>query len=330
MNAFRNLALAVASFLIFWIAIEGGLRLIGLRPEQRVNPHFDWGERGEFWRFQPGARWKTSVGNHPVVINSHGLRDREVGAKEPGITRILVLGDSVTFGHGVAIDDTFVSQLEWLAGKERGFEVLNAGIPGWSTRQQRIFYEDHSEALAPDLVLVGFVLNDVTEIHRGSIRIDPKREATLFQTLSWLARRTATVAALKRGYETLRNPEERLIQNIRDLAERENDPEVRRAMDLAVNELGALVALTRERGDELGLVVFPFRFQFADSDLGAPQRRLQQFAANEGIPFLDTLPVLNQYPVDEMLLDHDHLTPLGHAIVAKALLDWLDRESLLR
>ena len=72
----RNLALAVASLLVFWIAVEGGLRLAGLRPEQTVNPHFDWGKRGEFWRFRAGARWKTSVGDHQVSINSTGLLAR--------------------------------------------------------------------------------------------------------------------------------------------------------------------------------------------------------------------------------------------------------------
>jgi lysophospholipase L1-like esterase len=329
-GVFRNLSLAVASLLVFWIAVEGGLRLAGLGPEQRVNPHFDWGRRGEFWRFRAGAHWKTSVGDHPVSINSYGLRDREVGDPEPGTFRILVLGDSVTFGHGVAIDDAFVRQLEArLAGRDRRIEVLNAGIPGWSTRQQRIFYERHSAGLAPDLVLVGFVLNDVTEIHHGSIRIDPQREAALFRTLGWLARRSATVATLKRGYETLRNPEARQIRHIRDLATKESDPEVRRAMDLAIDELRTLVTLARARGDAFGLIVFPFRFQFTDEGLDAPQRRLRRFAAAAGVPFLDTLPVLKEYPVEDVLLDHDHFTPLGHVVAAEAILEWLDRESLI-
>jgi lysophospholipase L1-like esterase len=100
-------------------------------------------------------------------------------------------------------------------------------------------------------------------------------------------------------------------------------------MDLAIDELRALVTLARARGDAFGLVVFPFRFQFADAELDAPQRRLQQFAATAGIPFLDTLPVLRKYPVEDVLLDHDHFTPLGHIVAAEALLEWLDRESLL-
>lgn len=329
-NILRNLALAVVSLVVFWAVVEGGLRVAGIRPERTVNPYFDWGKRGEFWRFRPGARWKTSVGDHPVSINSHGLRDREVGPPEPGTFRILVLGDSVTFGHGVAIDDTYVRQLEKrLAGREPRIEILNAGIPGWSTHQQRIFYRDHTADLAPDLVLVGFVLNDVTEIHSGLLRIDPERQAALFRTLGWLARHSATVAAVKRAYETLRDPEQRQIRAVGELATRPESPEVQRAMGLATGELRALAALARARGHAFGLVVFPFRFQFLVEDLDAPQRRLRRFAEEEGVPFLDTFPVLREYPVDDVLQDHDHLTPLGHAVVAEALLDWLERESLL-
>jgi lysophospholipase L1-like esterase len=329
-NVLRNLALAVVSLVVFWAVVEGGLRLTGIGPERTVNPHFDWGKRGEFWRFSPGARWRTSVGDHRVSINAHGLRDREVGPPEPGTFRILVLGDSVTFGHGVAIDDTYVRQLEQrLAGREPRIEVLNAGLPGWSTRQQRIFYREHTAGLAPDLVLVGFVLNDVTELHRGLIRIDPEREAALFRTLGWLAGHSATVAAVKRAYETLRNPEQRQIREIRELATNADSPEVQQAMDLAFAELRALVALARARGHALGLLVFPFRFQFLVENLDAPQRRLRRFAEEESIPFLDTLPLLRKYPVADVLQDHDHFTPLGHVVVAEALLDWLDRESLL-
>jgi lysophospholipase L1-like esterase len=329
-GALRNVALAVASLAVFWFAVEGAVRLAGLRPEHRINPHFDWGTRGEFWRFRPGARWNTSEGDHAVSINAYGLRDREVEPPAPGTFRILMLGDSVTFGHGVAIDDAFVRKLEArLQGRDRRIEVLNAGIPGWSTLQQRIFYEKHSAGMAPDLVLVGFVLNDFTEMHRGLLRVDPQREMALFRTMGWLARRSAAVAALKRAYETVRSPEEREIREIRDLAMRADSPEVQRAIALTLDELRDLAALARARGDAFGLVVFPFRFQFAAEGLDAPQRVLREFAREEGIPFLDTLPTLRRYPVEDVLLDHDHLTPLGHTVVAEALVDWLDRESLL-
>ena len=45
-------------------------------------------------------------------FNSHGLRDREYGPAEPGIFRILALGDSFTFGDGVRADQAWSKQLE--------------------------------------------------------------------------------------------------------------------------------------------------------------------------------------------------------------------------
>ncbi len=147
----------------------------------------------------PNIRWRTKVGGHPVATNSMGFRDREFGPPEPGVFRILVLGDSVTFGHGVPGNATFARRLEvLLSTRERRVDVLNAGVPGWSTRQERIFYERHGEELAPDLVLVGFVLNDFTEMHRGVIDLGLQRELALTRFVSWLSERSAVAAGFKR------------------------------------------------------------------------------------------------------------------------------------
>jgi hypothetical protein len=51
--------------------------------------------------------------NFNVKINSYGLRDYEyLLNKPPGATRILALGDSVTFGFGVNLEDTYTKILE--------------------------------------------------------------------------------------------------------------------------------------------------------------------------------------------------------------------------
>lgn len=329
-RALQTAALAVASLVVFWGLVEGGLRLAGLRPERNVNPFFDWSKQGDFWRFQPGTTWTTRVGGHPVHVNGFGVRDRPYDELEPDSYRILVLGDSVTFGHGVAFEDTFVSRLDaLLEGRTPPIEVLNGGIPGWATRQQRIYYEQHAAPLKPDVVLVGFVLNDIQEMHRGLIALGPQREALLFRSVTWLARNSAAFATAKRAYESVRAPEMREIGDVRNVAARPDSPEVRRAMELTLGELKQLVELTRRRGARFGLIVFPFDFQFRERDLDTPQRRLERFAREMDVPFLDTLPLLRPHGLRTVLLDHDHLTPEGHRIVAEALAEWLEREELI-
>ena len=85
----------------------------------------------------------------------------------------------------------------------------------------------------------------------------------------------------------------------------------------------------RERGARFGLVLLPFRFQLEGEDLDAPQARLRSFAARNGLPVLDTTPILRQQEPQEVLMDHDHFTALGHRLVGQAIADWIRRERLL-
>ena len=75
-----------------------------------------------------------------VKINSKGLRDKEYQYdKQRGVFRILVLGDSFTWGYGVELKEIFTERLENMLGKN--VEVLNAGVTGYGTDQEMLFLE---------------------------------------------------------------------------------------------------------------------------------------------------------------------------------------------
>jgi lysophospholipase L1-like esterase len=94
--------------------------------------------------------------------NAHGLRDRDREGKAPGTKRVLVLGDSYTFGYAVAEEDAYPQMAERLL-KEQGhpeIEVLNAGIPDYNSRQERQLLQRLLPVYAPDAVVLGYVIND--------------------------------------------------------------------------------------------------------------------------------------------------------------------------
>lgn len=96
------------------------------------------------------------------AINSHGFRDREYDlAKKPGYKRILFLGDSVVYGIGIKIEDTIPEQLEKIF-EEKGekVEVLNFGVSGYETEQEVEFFKETGRQFQPDLVILGYTLND--------------------------------------------------------------------------------------------------------------------------------------------------------------------------
>ncbi len=102
--------------------------------------------------------------NQPLRTNSHGLRDREYSFnKAPGVFRIVGLGDSIIFGWGVKMEDTFPSLLEdWLnqADSDRKYEVINFGAPGYNTAIEAAVFEHKCLKYDPDLAILNFISND--------------------------------------------------------------------------------------------------------------------------------------------------------------------------
>lgn len=94
----------------------------------------------------------------PVRINARGLRDREIGYdKSADGARILVLGDSFVEALQVPLEETFTHQLEGLlSDDEHPVEVINAGVGGWGTDQEAIFFAVEGFRYQPDVVLLFF------------------------------------------------------------------------------------------------------------------------------------------------------------------------------
>lgn len=103
----------------------------------------------------------------PVHTNSFGLRGPEIPLeKPPDVYRIAFLGDSFVFGWGVEQHDSFVQLLEDELNRHasefgrRKFEVLNFGVPGYSTFQEVALFEEEGLKFKPDAAIVYFVEND--------------------------------------------------------------------------------------------------------------------------------------------------------------------------
>ncbi|HEX6164822.1 MAG TPA: GDSL-type esterase/lipase family protein [Vicinamibacterales bacterium] len=149
------------SVVICMIAIEVWVRWRWDDTQGRPGFFLTDARRGQ--RLSPGYEgWFAGV---PVRINSLGFRDRqEYSLEKPANTfRIIVLGDSVTFGHGTRDDTTYPYLLEQQLKKWRpdvAWEVWNLGVPGYNTGQELAYLEQIGPQADPDLVIVGFYPND--------------------------------------------------------------------------------------------------------------------------------------------------------------------------
>jgi lysophospholipase L1-like esterase len=158
----KNLALLFISTVIALLLGEIALRLVGWSPLY-VSP-----ERDHFWKYDSLLGWAHQPGQEGIFetpqvrtfvrINQKGLRDREHSYERPNNTkRILVIGDSFAWGYGVEESERFSQLLE----TSLGVEIINAGVSGYSTDQELLWFRSEGVKYKPDLVVLIFTGNDI-------------------------------------------------------------------------------------------------------------------------------------------------------------------------
>lgn len=158
------------AFVVTILAVEVAMRLFAIHVPALAEPNrgdrslwcFD---RTKGWALRPKARGQSFLGGPDKAIvetNSHGFRGPEFHVRKPaGFYRIVVLGDSFVFGHGVDQEHTFPSQLQnALAMQIQSVEVINLGISGYSTDQELLLFREFGAALGADLVVLVVCDND--------------------------------------------------------------------------------------------------------------------------------------------------------------------------
>jgi lysophospholipase L1-like esterase len=162
-----NLSLIICSTLVALFLSETALRIMGFEP-MYVSP-----ERDRFWKYDSLLGWAHEPGQEgtfetpqfrtTVRVNNKGLRDREHSYERPNDhKRILVLGDSFAWGYGVEESERFSQLLE----KELSVEVINAGVSGYSTDQELLWYQNEGIKYETDLVILVVAGNDVGDNDR--------------------------------------------------------------------------------------------------------------------------------------------------------------------
>jgi lysophospholipase L1-like esterase len=314
---------------------------LGLRPfiEPKTTLFVPDPELG--WRPRPGAR--AEWGHVRVEINAKGLRGPEVGWTKPaGVFRVLYLGDSVTFGYGLErVEDTYPHlvgvDLEGRLGTP--VDTVNSGVGGWSPWQQLGYLQREGLRYQPDLILVGFVLNDVTEkfslTNFGGAEAGWQLDRTARSRLdAWLSR-SALVSFARDGFATWRFGSDVFLgaqryeaEEVQWLAAHARGERLRRAWAITFENLEAIFQVAAEQEIPAALVVFPFAFQLEDPiATSEPQAMLREFAQTRGIPLLDLLPGLAAAE-DALFLDASHLSANGSRVTAAAIAEFLTARGL--
>jgi lysophospholipase L1-like esterase len=236
---------------------------------------------------------------------------------------VLAVGDSCTFGSGAGSADTYPAQLERQLGTLRqdlGFQVLNAGVPGFSSYQALRYLEIEGFDLEPDAVLFSTSVNDASPARAGG-----KRRFGEGRMLS--DREYAAALRAQRGLgigHLLWRAGFRFGTGGSPVAEAED---VKRRVPLAEygKKLISFAEQSRARGILPLIVAWPLRSQAGGLD-GPPeveatveryQRAAAAAAAAQAVPFVDLRPPLAGR--EDLFVDMVHLSPRGYGVVAERI-----------
>jgi len=166
----RRELFALSATVLFFALAEAGVRLANLvgRPapgSPGVAESLETSIRDDpqlFWRFVPNQEMEGD--GRFYHINSLSLRDGEITVpKPPGVYRILSLGESTSFGAGVALEETYTKVAgrllrEALPGMN--IETINAGVGAYTSFQCVTYFEREGVKLQPDMVWLFSGAND--------------------------------------------------------------------------------------------------------------------------------------------------------------------------
>jgi lysophospholipase L1-like esterase len=290
-----------------------------------------------FWRLQPNLRgvlWDMT----PVTTNARGLRyDRPVGAKAPGVFRVLCVGDSVTFGFRVPLvfarrpEDRrpewqpYPARLEKAlreANPGRAVEVIPLAVPGYSSHQGLAWLRRDVASLRPDLVTLLFGWNDIgfrpapdrqamkTDALNVAARALLARSQALLRAWRWAHRAPPTTATLRAQFP--RVSREEFVENHR-----------------------AMIELARRQGARVAVIgpvyrdaeSYPPEAAFIAADRAALRSAMQA----DGVPYLEVAELTERGHPDNrgLFLEHIHPNHKGHRLLAERLLGFLAAQGLL-
>jgi hypothetical protein len=115
------------------------------------------------YRYTPNTRryGTLEVNAHGFIPNGNSFPD--LMQKTPGVKRVFILGGSTVAGAGASSNETTIAaQLErFLNLQNRGkYEVVNAGVDGYFSCQELIYYIFDLKRYSPDIVLFYDGIND--------------------------------------------------------------------------------------------------------------------------------------------------------------------------
>jgi lysophospholipase L1-like esterase len=339
----QRLGLILFGVLLACVGLEAVLRLSDPVPEVG-SPLYSFHESDPYlgWRGKPDVRLRYHRPDFDTLVehDENGWRRPEPPPPSDPVRRVLVLGDSFTWGWGVSQGEVFTDRLQ--ARLSPTVAVYNRGVIGFGTAQEYLLLQRELAATHYDTVVLMFFINDIADNTDGKeghrpyfVLVDgqllPRNQPAALETMpiqrflkdhsraylfmdfeiGMLKRRFRGEAGDERSYKELG------AVDFHDLP----------GYAVTARLLDAMARLAREHGAQFFVVYIPQRSEF---ELASPypyvravHAMIDDITRQEGIPLIDLSVPFREptktgraliFPVDA------HWTPAGHQLAADVLL----------
>jgi lysophospholipase L1-like esterase len=335
--------------------------VVGLLAVEQAVPYYwhgraDYGWNSSFehdstlgWRNRPdfsmvGKSPDSFLGHVEYTHNSKGLRDEEYPYQKPeGTYRVLVLGDSFAYGDGVQRSEAFPEILESLLKEHDSFEVINTGVTGYGLTQETLYYETEGYKYEPDLVMLVFFHNDLTDLIRekeppkpkfqlvdGQLELynvpypHPSQLETRDKEEEWLSAVGKGLMQQLQFSETRALIEGTLEAQVLRCLEPFNPPAY---WEYAWQTVEAIIRRLNENVEEHGsrliVVTIPPNKEWMGCWTSPEAEVMDSICTNEGIAHMDLLPGFSQSEAQPYFRRDLHWNAEGHRLAAHLIYDQL-------
>ncbi len=354
-------SIVLVEFILGFLKTSGGksfpqtpefLKFYKNNPHRLIN--------GNIFYVAPAKKEFRNFG-YKFSTNSWGFREREfTEEKKKDVFRILVFGDSFTFGVGIDNDHRYTNVLEETLKIENiNSEVLNFGMGGYSTDQEHDLMKLVLKTVECDLIIIGFCCDDLKMTTKktlldytniGRIEKDYKN--------SELSQNKKFALNHLRNFTNIPHNEPKEFLNIKKWYQNTNLYkffELRTNLNIegilpnsarwknSLNEFRGIKTLTQKYNlpPPLGLLLHYGSVDPKKNNFNNPKGQLAQnihlykFVGRElkkeGFHIVDTLPLFKKYSGMTMATSEweHHPNYLGHYIYAKSIKDYLLANNLI-
>lgn len=333
-KVFINISIIIISVFITALALELVLKVVykfkfsprGLARIPIAKTYKLSENKNLLYELLPNSRVKNK--GIEFAVNSFGFRDNQYRIRKATKTRLICVGDSITYGWTIPLEDTYHKQLERLFHAQGyDMEVMGMGIVGYNTIQEYHLIKEKALDFNPDMIILQMGMNDFER----TVSIKTYQEGRRLSlhlyhdySIPFIIKKSKLTYSLMKYSHLFKFINLKLywIKNKKNPGYTPKDMYLM-GEEKSFHYLRKIKSLLDSKGIRLAAVIFPFRKSGDVYPYATLQKKIHQELEKMEVPYLDLHDVININTEEILWIDKMHPTVRGYKIASHALFEFL-------